>query len=152
MASGAPAVRTHASIDPALSGRVETLAPGRAVLVLETTERMVADEQGLVHGGFVFSLADHAAMQAIGEPTVVLGSADVRFVRPVRRGEVLKAVAEQAAAEGKKLPVDVTVSRSLVGGGGGGSGGGGDGDEEVVMTGRFICFVPSRHVLEAADS
>lgn len=129
-----PAVRTHAAIDPALSGRVVELEPGRAVLALETSPGMAADDRGLVHGGFVFSLADHAAMQAVGEPTVVLGAAEVRFARPVRVGESLRAEACCLTAEGKKLPVEVTVTRG----------------SETVMHGRFICFVPPHHVLEPA--
>lgn len=32
---------------------------------------MAADEYRLVHGGFIFGLADYAVMLAINEPTVV---------------------------------------------------------------------------------
>ena len=135
MAGEPPVVRTHDAIDPALSGRVVALGDGHAVLELETTTAMVADAHGLVHGGFVFSLADHAAMQAIGAPTVVLGAADVRFVQPVRVGDRLRAEAHGLEPDGKKLPVAVRVLRG----------------DEPVMTGTFICFVPRHHVLEGAS-
>jgi acyl-coenzyme A thioesterase PaaI-like protein len=48
---------------------------------------MAVDDRGLVHGGFVFGLADHAAMLAVNDPNVVLGAASTRFLKPVRVGE-----------------------------------------------------------------
>lgn len=94
---------------------------------------MAADEHGLVHGGFVFGLADYAAMLAVGDPNVVLGSAETRFLRPVRVGERLLAVAEVEAEDGKKRQVRVQVRR----------------DADAVMTGLFTCFVLPEHVLAA---
>ncbi len=92
---------------------------------------MRVDQTGLVHGGFVFGLADYAAMLAINEPTVVLGSAEVRFVAPVVVGARLIAEAEALPPAGKKRAVQVRV---LLG-------------EQVVLSGSFVCFVPSAHVL-----
>ena len=126
-------VRTHRSIDPRFSGAVVSLETGRARVALDTTSDLAADEHELVHGGFVFSLADHAAMLAINEPTVVLGSADVRFLRPVRVGETVVADAELAPDSGKKKIVAVTVRRG----------------DDPVLTGTFTCFVPPQHVLAA---
>jgi acyl-coenzyme A thioesterase PaaI-like protein len=48
---------------------------GYAVVELKTKENMRADEKNLVHGGFIFSLADYCAMLTVNEPTVVLASA-----------------------------------------------------------------------------
>ena len=127
------APRTHRRIDPALCGAPVGLGPGTATVRLETTETMAADEHDLVHGGFVFSLADYAAMLAVNEPTVVLGSAESRFERPVRLGETLLAEARRMAQEGKKHTVAVTVRRQ--------------GEDDAVFTGTFVCFVPDAHVL-----
>ena len=69
--------RTHEAIDPELCGRLVSLAEGTAVVELRTVARMAADAHGLVHGGFVFGLADHAAMLAVNHPNVVLGSASL---------------------------------------------------------------------------
>lgn len=111
------------------------LADGVAEVELVTTDRMRADDEGLVHGGFVFGLADHAAMLAVDRETVVLGSAEVRLVAPVRVGERLLATARLREISGKKHIVDVEV-RGPVG---------------PVMTGAFTCFVPARHVLAEVD-
>jgi len=103
--------------------------------VLVTLPEMAADERGLVHGGFVFGLADYAAMLAVNHPNVVLGSSEVRFLKPVLVGErlVANAVVEKTEQmEGKKIRVRVVVRRG----------------EEEVLTGSFLCFTPERHVLE----
>ena len=83
-------------------GKPLELTAGYAVVELETNSEMVVDDQGLVHGGFAFGLADYAAMLAVNDPNVVLGSAEVKFVAPVRLGETLTATAELVEANGKK--------------------------------------------------
>lgn len=108
------------------------LREGSAEVELLTLPAMAADERGLVHGGFVFGLADYAAMLAVNEPLVVLAAAEVSFLRPVRVGERLRAVAVVAGDEGKRRGVECTVR----------------GEAGEVMRGRFDCVVPTRHVLE----
>jgi acyl-coenzyme A thioesterase PaaI-like protein len=122
-------VRTHTAIDPELCGTVLVAAEGRATVELATTDVMAVDDHRLVHGGFVFGLADHAAMVAVNQPTVVLAAARVRFALPVVVGD--KLVAEAAVAADNQR-VDVTVNRG----------------DDVVMTGEFSCRVLDRHVLE----
>ncbi len=125
-------IRTHETIDRSLCGEPLEVAAGRARVRLETLPVMAADAAGLVHGGFVFGLADHAAMLAVNEPTVVLAAAELRFLAPVRVGESLEAVASVGEAEGRMLPVEVTVRRG----------------ETEILSGRLTCVVPRRHVLE----
>jgi acyl-coenzyme A thioesterase PaaI-like protein len=94
---------------------------------------MCADGKGLVHGGFVFGAVDYAAMLAVNDPNVVLGSAEVRFVAPVKVGETDVAVATVAESRGKKRVLDVFASV---------------GDRKVV-SGTMTAFVLEDHVLEA---
>ncbi|EFL51121.1 thioesterase superfamily protein [Solidesulfovibrio fructosivorans JJ]] len=123
---------THLRIDTALCGTPVELSTGRAVVKLTTSPAMAADDRGLVHGGFVFGLADYAAMLAVNDPLVVLGAATVRFTAPVAVGEELVAEAGLVEEEGKKRLAEVTVRR----------------EETTVLTGTFTCFVPPRHVLD----
>jgi len=129
--------QTHSGIDPRLCGRPVVLDPGAARVELETVPEMAADETGLVHGGFVFGLADYAAMLAVNHPNVVLGSAQTRFLKPVVVGERLVADASLLEEEGRKRRVAVEVRRADQVGEMG----------ELVMTGELLCFVPDRHVL-----
>jgi acyl-coenzyme A thioesterase PaaI-like protein len=122
---------THLAISPRLCGTPRALREGSAEVELVASEDMRADARGLVHGGFVFGLADYAAMLAINAPNVVLGSAETRFLAPVVVGETLLATARVSRTDGKKHHVDVQVSRGL----------------DRVFEGSFVCFVPSQHVL-----
>ncbi|MGB9760896.1 MAG: thioesterase, FlK family [Caldimicrobium sp.] len=125
-------IRTHRRIDQTLSGTPVELSQGKAIVKLKTDERMVADEKGLIHGGFIFSLADYAAMLSVNEETVVLAKAEVKFIKPVRLGDEIEAHAEVREIEGKKRKVYVEVKRG----------------EEVVFVGDFLCVVPEKHVLD----
>ena len=75
------------SADPRFCGTLVELGEGSARVALDAIDSMVVDAQGLVHGGFVFGLADYAAMLAVNDPNVVLGAAETRFLKPVRRGD-----------------------------------------------------------------
>jgi len=126
-------VKTHRGANQKLLGTPISITDDEnAVVELEAIDEMAVDERGLIHGGFTFGLADYAAMLAVNHPNVVLGSAQVRFLAPVRVGEVLRAKAEVAKKEGRRKEVHVEVS---VGG-------------RDVFEGTMTCFVLERHVLE----
>ncbi|WP_297488717.1 PaaI family thioesterase [Thermococcus sp.] len=124
--------RTHRLASGRLVGRPVRIGEGRVEVELLTTEEMAVDEYGLVHGGFTFGLADYAAMLAVNEPTVVLGEAEVRFLKPVKAGELLRAKAELREDLGRKKVVWVEVFNE-----------GG----EKVFEGAFHCYVLEKHVL-----
>lgn len=125
-------IATHPRIDRSLCGEPVLVEPGLAEVRLVTTAVMAADDHGLCHGGFVFGAADYAAMLAVNDPNVVLGSAQVKFLRPVRVGEAVVARATCTAEQGKKRTVAVEVARA---------------DGELVLAGELVCFVLPRHVL-----
>ncbi len=122
---------THLGIDRRLSGTPVALSDGFARVRLATTAAMTADDRGLVHGGFVFSAADYAAMLAVNDPNVVLGGANTRFLAPVPRGAVVELQARVVGTKGRKRTVEVTA----------------DACGKTVFTGTFTCFVLDRHVL-----
>jgi acyl-coenzyme A thioesterase PaaI-like protein len=138
---------THQALDPRLCGSLRELEAGRALVELRTAPEMAADARGLVHGGFVFGLADAAAMYAINEPHVVLGSAETRFLAPVVVGETLRAEARFLRREGKKHHVQVRVTRVAEARGQGTEAPAGSHAPVPVFEGTFVCFVPAQHVL-----
>jgi acyl-coenzyme A thioesterase PaaI-like protein len=125
---------THLAIDPRLCGRVIELAAGRSTVELLLVEEMRADASGLVHGGFIFGAADYAAMAAVNDPNVVLGSAQVKFTKPSQVADVLRIEAVVDAAEGKKRAVTVVATNAA--------------DGAKVFEGSFVCFVLDTHVLQ----
>lgn len=124
--------RTHLGIDRRLCGDPISLGDGTASARFVATKDMAADERGLVHGGFVFGLADHAAMLAVDHPNVVLGSAEVRFLAPVVVGEEVIATATRDSQSGKKHVIHVSAK---VG-------------EREVLAGTMTAFVLDKHVLD----
>ena len=124
-------IRTHDLIDPSLCGKPLSLGDGSSQVELVTTPAMAADKQGLVHGGFIFGAADYAAMIAVNHPHVVLGAADVKFLKPVRVGDTVLAQAQVREVKGKKYSVSVSVTK----------------DAQAVFQGMFTCFVLDKHVL-----
>lgn len=125
---------THILASKKFVGSVISIDNNSAKVTLKITEEMVVDSYNLVHGGFVFGLADYAAMVAINEPTVVLGKATVKFIKPVTVNDVLTAKAEiQHKNDGKKMIVDVVVSNDK---------------KEIVFEGEFVCFVLEKHILK----
>lgn len=125
-------VNTHEKADARLLGTPILLEKGTAVVELTATEEMTIDDRGLIHGGFTFGLADYAAMLAVNDPLVVLGSADVKFTAPVKIGESMVATGVVDAVDGRRRDVSVEVS---VG-------------EKVVLEGTMVCYVLQRHVLD----
>ena len=125
-------IDTHRHIDQSLCGKPLSVEGGNSQVELVTTPQMAADEQGLVHGGFIFGAADYAAMIAVNHPHVVLGASDVKFLKPVRVGETVMAQAQVQEVKGKKYWVSVSVTK----------------DGEEVFQGMFTCFVLDKHVLE----
>jgi uncharacterized protein (TIGR00369 family) len=126
-------IRTHRLASEKLLGKPLKVGPPEAEVVLETREEMAVDEYGLVHGGFTFGVADYAAMLAVNEPTVVLGKAEVRFLKPVKAGEKLLARAKILEDLGKKKIVRGEVFNEK---------------GEKVFEGIFHCYVLEKHVLE----
>lgn len=124
-------LNTHEKINRIYSGEIVKLEVGYAKVLLETNEAMRADEVGLVHGGFIFSAADFAAMASVNEPNVVLASCNCLFLSPVRVGDSVTFEATEHQTEGRKRNVTV---RGFV-------------HEIKVFEGEFKTVVTERHVL-----
>lgn len=124
-------INTHRKIDRNLCGTPLETGEGFSRVELLLTDNMAADESGLIHGGFVFGLADYAAMIAVNHPNVVLGSADVKFLKPLKKGDTALAEARVENTAGRKHSVRVTVENN----------------KTKVFEGVFTCFILDKHVL-----
>lgn len=123
---------THLKINSTLCGEPLRLETGRAATRFTETGEMTVDEHGLVHGGFLFGLADYAAMLAVNDPNVVLGSADIRFLAPVRVGDEVVAEAEIIESNGNKRTLKISACVA----------------DKEVLAGTLVAFVLDAHVLE----
>lgn len=125
-------ILTHLKINQELCGTASELRQNYAQVTLKTNEKMVTDDWGLIHGGFVYGAADYAAMLAVNDPLVVLGKSAAKYLRPVEVGQEIRFEANLVVSENRKRIVQVE----------------GWCDTEKCFTGEFICILPERHVLD----
>jgi acyl-coenzyme A thioesterase PaaI-like protein len=126
-------LKTHLAINQSLCGHILSIDEGAATVKLNTTSEMIVDDHKLVHGGFIFGAADYAAMAAVNHPNIVLGSAEVTFLKPSISGDTIIFKATVKEADGKLRRVNV------------------EGVDEAgakIFVGVFNCFVLEKHVLE----
>jgi uncharacterized protein (TIGR00369 family) len=123
---------THERINRDLCGEIEKLENGYVNLKLVTTHEMIADSMGLIHGGFIFSAADFAAMAAVNERNVVLVASDCQFLSPVKFGDIVNFTAKVRHKEGRKRNVHVIANVLDI----------------KVFEGEFKTVVTERHVLK----
>ena len=125
-------LKTHLKFNPKF-GRLIEITDNGAKVVLETTEEMAVDEEGLVHGGFIFGAADFCAMASVNEPYVVLAKAtNCEFMAPVKTGEEVEFIGEILMKEKRKVEVKVTGILNDI----------------KVFEGLFSCVVLDMHVFQ----
>ena len=125
-------VKTHTKINEALNGEIIKLEVGYVEVRLTTLPEMVADDMGLIHGGFIFSAADYAAMVAVNERNVVLVASDCQFLSPVKLHDEVTVVARVRHKEGRKRNVHVEAFVLDI----------------KVFEGEFKTVITERHVLK----
>ncbi|MFX1281718.1 MAG: hotdog domain-containing protein [Promethearchaeota archaeon] len=123
---------THQEVNQRFSGNPIELRKNYAKLSLLTTEEMIVDDTGLIHGGFIFGLADYCAMLVVNHPNVVLGKAKVEFLKPVKLYDTLIAEGNITDTHNREIYVTVDIYRN----------------GDLVFNGIFTCFTPKRHVLK----
>ena len=100
-------IRTHEKINGELCGEIMKMEEGYVEVRLLAIEDMLADEVGLIHGGFVFGAADYAAMLAVNEKNVVLVASNCQFLSPVKLHDEINVIAKVRHKEGRKRNVHV---------------------------------------------
>jgi acyl-CoA thioesterase len=83
---------------------------GAAVVRMRVTDEMV-NGHGVVHGGYVFIVADTAFACACNSrgPVTLAAGADITYLQPTRPGAVLEARARERSTSGRSGVYDVTV-------------------------------------------
>ena len=125
-------IKTHEDINQDLNGEVMKMEEGYVELRLITTADMRADSIGLIHGGFIFSAADYAAMLAVNERNVVLVGSECQFLSPVKFHDEVNFVAKVRHKDGRKRNVHVE----------------GFVHDIKVFEGEFKTVITERHVLK----
>lgn len=90
--------------------RIEEVRPGYARLSM-TVRRDMLNGLLICHGGFMFTLADSAfafSCNSRNEATVAAGCS-IEFLRAVKEGETLTAIAEECVLSGRTGIYDIAV-------------------------------------------
>ena len=125
-------LKTHEKVNRDLNGEILKHERGYVELRLTTIPEMIADSVGLIHGGFIFSAADYAAMAAVNEKNVVLVASDCQFLSPVKFHDEVNIIARVRHKEGRKRNVHVEGYVLDI----------------KVFEGEFKTVVTDRHVLK----
>jgi acyl-coenzyme A thioesterase PaaI-like protein len=123
-------LNTHLNIDTKLNGEVVELLDNYAKVKLTTNDMMIADDRGLIHGGFIFGAADFCAMATVNDPYVVLGKSEIKFLAPTFIGDVV--IFESSIKEDKGSKKTVEVSGYI--------------DNKQVFIGDFTTITLDKHI------
>ena len=100
--------------DDASSGlgmTIVEIGAGRAILTMPVRQHMV-NGQRIVHGGFIFTLADSAFAFACNSHNhrAVAAQGSITFIKPGKLGDVLVATAREVSRSGRSGIYDVRVT------------------------------------------
>jgi acyl-coenzyme A thioesterase PaaI-like protein len=124
-------LQTHTKYNKKFGQLIE-LNEEYAKVILETSEEMAVDEEGLVHGGFIFAAADFCAIATVNKPYVVLARSQSEFMAPIKVGEIVEFKSDILMKEKRKVEIKVI----------------GTINEIKVFDGLFSCIVLERHALK----
>ncbi len=124
-------LNTHLKLDNTINGKVVELSENYAKIEQITKDFMVADEVGLVHGGFTFCAADFCAMAVVNDPNVVLAKSETKFLAPIKLGDTVIFEGKLVENQGKKSTIEVVATV----------------DENTVFKGTFYTVTLDKHIL-----
>ncbi|MGE4456813.1 MAG: thioesterase [Arcobacteraceae bacterium] len=124
-------LNTHLKLNNSLNGDVIELKPSYAKISLQTTDTMKCDDEELVHGGFAFCAADFCAMASVNHPFVVLAKSEVKFLAPVKVGEVIIFEGNVTTNDGRKQTISVIGKVA----------------DKEVFSGEFKTVILEKHIL-----
>jgi acyl-coenzyme A thioesterase PaaI-like protein len=125
-------LETHTALDGnRFIGKVVDLDTGLSEVHLEITEEMVADSDGFIHTGYLFSSASFAATAATNEKNGFVIGASVHFLTPVREYDKIVFLAKARHLAGHKRVVEVVGKLG----------------EVMVFRGDFTIIVTESHIL-----
>jgi acyl-coenzyme A thioesterase PaaI-like protein len=123
-------VFTHDKIYEKYCGRLLKIDEGYAEVGIDIIQTMLADSDGLIHNGFLFSSASYAAALAVNEKNGFVIASIVHFLAPVKEQDHVIFKARSRHTIGRKRIVDV-VGRV---------------EDIKVFIGEFTVIVMEQHI------
>lgn len=100
-------LRIYKKINKDLCGEIVNLSKNKAVVKFVPTEKMVVDDNMLVHYGFVFSSASFCAIAAVNQPHSMIIYSETKFLSPIELNSEITFKAHALQSDLKKREVVV---------------------------------------------
>lgn len=100
-------LRICKKISRSLCGEISEMAKNYAVVKFNPTQEMIADDNMIIHYGFIFNSASFCALSAVNEPNSIIIYSEVKFLSPLELGNEVTFKATALHSDLKKREVSV---------------------------------------------
>ncbi len=100
-------LRIYKKINKDFCGEIIEIDKNKASVKFIPTDKMITDDNMLVHYGFIFSSASFCAMAAINKPNSMIIYSEVKFFSPIEVGNEITFKANALQSDLKKREVVV---------------------------------------------
>lgn len=100
-------IRICKKISRDLCGEIVEIAKNYAVVKFSPSDNMIADDNMIIHYGFIFNSASFCALSAINEPNSIIIYSEVKFLSPLELGNEVTFKAIALHSDLKKREVNV---------------------------------------------
>lgn len=100
-------LRICKKISRSLCGEISEMAKNSAVVKFNPTQEMIADDNMIIHYGFIFNSASFCALSAVNEPNSIIIYSEVKFLSPLELGNEVTFKATALHSDLKKREVSV---------------------------------------------
>lgn len=100
-------IRICKKISRSLCGEISEMAKNYAVVKFNPTQEMIADDNMIIHYGFIFNSASFCALSAVNEPNSIIIYSEVKFLSPLELGNEVTFKATALHSDLKKREVSV---------------------------------------------
>lgn len=100
-------IRICKKISRSLCGEITQMAKNSAVVKFNPTQEMIADDNMIIHYGFIFNSASFCALSAVNEPNSIIIYSEVKFLSPLELGNEVTFKATALHSDLKKREVSV---------------------------------------------
>lgn len=100
-------IRICKKISRNLCGEITQMEKNSAVVKFNPTQEMIADDNMIIHYGFIFNSASFCALSAVNEPNSIIIYSEVKFLSPLELGNEVTFKATALHSDLKKREVSV---------------------------------------------
>lgn len=94
-------------LKPDLCGNILKITQEEVVISFAPSKQMISDESNLIHSGFIFNVANYAAMCLVNQPNALTIKSEVQFLAPIEFEQEMLFIATINQSNNKKYEIFV---------------------------------------------